>query len=252
MNNNILFSVIVPVYNVAKYLPNCLESLLHQGIEVKEYEIILINDGSTDDSQAICNNYVVTNSNIVLINQENRGVAAARNRGLEQAKGKFVVFVDGDDYLADNGLFQISILLKKYPNINLVRFYSSYSSHVKELQENNEVEYFGKAEQLLRGGGYPAFIWTHAYQKEFLDKNHIRFHNLRFSEDGLFISTVYLNNPTIVSTTANIYRYVLRADSAIGKRSRMHSKICADDCITAYELTNNEFEESIFKNSVLP
>lgn len=91
-------SVIVPVYNVGRYLKRCLDSIQQQ--TYKELEVILIDDGSSDDSGAICDEYVDTDSRFHVIHQANGGAAAARNRGLENCHGQYIMFVDGDDYIA--------------------------------------------------------------------------------------------------------------------------------------------------------
>ena len=96
-NKDILVSVIVPVYNVKEYLEQCLDSIIHQTL--KEIEIILVNDGSTDGSDEICEKYVGLDERIVLIHQKNAGLAAARQAGLNVAKGEYVGFVDSDDWL---------------------------------------------------------------------------------------------------------------------------------------------------------
>ena len=95
MNKTI--SVIVPVYNVASYLPQCLESILNQDYE--DLQVLLIDDGSTDDSGAICDRFAAQDSRIQVIHQENGGAASAKNAGLRAASGKYLSFVDSDDYL---------------------------------------------------------------------------------------------------------------------------------------------------------
>ena len=239
-----LISIIVPVYNVEDYLPTCLDSLLRQGIEKEQYEVILVNDGSTDDSESICKGQVARHANFFLLNQENQGVAAARNHGLDAAHGEYVAFVDSDDFLADNGLKRLVDVLKSHPGVDLVRFYSSYSDHIFEGEDI--IDYEGRADKLLASGGYPAFVWTYIYRKEFLDEHHFRFAKLRFSEDSLFIAAVFLQNPSVCSTRANIYRYVLRGDSAVGKRGKAFSRLCAEDGISAYEQINQEMGKSVF------
>lgn len=160
-----LISIIVPVYNVEDYLPTCLDSLLRQGIEKEQYEVILVNDGSKDSSGTICKDYVAQHTNFFLLNQENLGVAAARNHGLDFAHGEYVVFVDSDDYLADDGLRRLVNVLESHQGIDLVRFYSSYNIHV--FNGKDEIDYEGKADKLLLSGGYPAFVWTFVYRKSF-------------------------------------------------------------------------------------
>lgn len=248
MNNSTppQLSIIVPVYNVEQYVAKSLNSLLRQGLKEQDYEIVIVNDGSTDGSKDICEQYARLHSNIMLINQKNDGVAEARNHGLKVARGKWIVFVDSDDYLVDNGLKRISRVIDQYPDAELIRYYSSYSTNPHD-QVDDAVDFKGRAGELLLSGGYPAFIWTYAYKKSFLDAHEIRFKHLRFSEDGLFIATVYLHNPFVVSTKADIYRYVLRADSAMGKRSRQQAQLTAEDGLSAYELIKEEFTKSVFQ-----
>lgn len=95
-------SVIIPVYNVEKYLESCLESIKSQTFT--DYELILINDGSTDESVAIMRRYAKTDARIRIISQSNRGVSAARNLGLSVAEGEYVLFVDSDDTILPDAL----------------------------------------------------------------------------------------------------------------------------------------------------
>lgn len=95
-----MFSIIVPIYNMQDYLDQCIQSILNQTFE--DFELLLINDGSTDDSLSICQSY------IKLLTQANKGVSAARNLGLEQMTGKYVIFIDPDDYVDQNHLLNLA------------------------------------------------------------------------------------------------------------------------------------------------
>lgn len=97
MSDSPLISVIIPVYNVEKYLHRCLDSVIEQ--TYKNLEVILIDDGSTDHSGEICDDYAAKDVRIHVIHQENQGVSAARNKGLDTAKGEYIAFVDSDDYI---------------------------------------------------------------------------------------------------------------------------------------------------------
>ena len=104
-----LISVIVPVYKAEKYLPQCIESILAQTFT--DFELLLIDDGSPDRSGEICDEYVRKDHRIRVFHQQNRGVSAARNLGLEQAVGEYIAFVDSDDYvLPDYWIMEIRIL----------------------------------------------------------------------------------------------------------------------------------------------
>ena len=93
-----MISVIVPVYNVEKYIRRCIESILIQ--EYRNFELILVDDGSTDSSGDICEEYAKDNNRITVIHQENKGLSGARNTGISNAKGEWVVFIDSDDYIS--------------------------------------------------------------------------------------------------------------------------------------------------------
>ena len=106
-----LISVIVPIYNAEKYLKRCIESIISQ--TYKNMEIILINDGSKDNSKKICNEFLKKDCRIKLINKENEGVSAARNYGINAAIGKYISFVDADDWLEKNLLLEMYNKLKE-------------------------------------------------------------------------------------------------------------------------------------------
>ena len=102
MDKELLLSIIVPVYNVEKYLVRCIDSLVTQDVDACDYEIIMVNDGSTDNSLSVAEDLAAKYNNIVIVSHENRGLAAARNTGLRNASGQYVMFVDSDDYLTPN------------------------------------------------------------------------------------------------------------------------------------------------------
>lgn len=140
-------SIIVPVYNIEKYLNKCIDSLLQQTL--KTIEIILIDDGSTDNSGSICDEYAKRDNRIVVIHQENKGASYARNVGLKMAKGEWVTFVDSDDWVEEN-LYEIAMkeLKENQPDIFIFNYYNNYPKKQLEnkkaplmdfIVKNNEV-----------------------------------------------------------------------------------------------------------------
>ena len=115
-----ILSVIVPVYNTEAYLEKCVSSLLDQDLPKEDYEIILIDDGSTDSSGSLCDVFVSAHDNIRVIHQSNRGLSAARNEGIALARGKYIQFVDSDDYLNPNVLQGIVLALES-KNLDILR-----------------------------------------------------------------------------------------------------------------------------------
>ena len=118
MNNSPKVSIIVPVYNVEKYIPKCIESVLAQTFT--DWELILVNDGSTDNSGKICDEYALKDNRIKVIHKENEGVTATRDKGVKTAQGEFLFFIDGDDYISHDAL-ELFINKQKENDADLVR-----------------------------------------------------------------------------------------------------------------------------------
>lgn len=110
--NRELISVIIPIYNVEKYLKECIDSILNQ--TYKNIEIILVDDGSTDNSPNICDEYTQKDTRVITIHQKNQGVSSARNKGLEASKGNYIFWIDSDDYVKEDCIEKLYNLLKKY------------------------------------------------------------------------------------------------------------------------------------------
>lgn len=127
-----IISVVIPVYNKEKYIENCINSVLSQTIQKNEFEIICVNDGSTDSSYEIINKYMDINSNIVLINKENGGVSSARNCGIRNAQGKYILFLDADDHISNNTLYDIVQYFDSiYEEVDIVTYNIYYDNNGK-------------------------------------------------------------------------------------------------------------------------
>ena len=127
--NKPLISVIVPIYNCARYLPQCIESILAQ--TYTNLEIILVDDGSTDNSRKICNDYAAMDLRIKVIHQANAGVSVARNIGLKWARGEYIGFVDADDYIAkDMYEYLYSLIFKYQTKISICNYYEVRNSQI--------------------------------------------------------------------------------------------------------------------------
>ena len=231
-----ILSIIVPVYNVERYLSKCIDSLLHQGLGTGEYEIILVNDGSKDNSQYVCENYVKANPNVYLYNKENGGVSSARNLGLEHATGEYVVFIDADDYLINNAYSYIfNSLVNK--DVDIIRYWSTIVN--EETPDNNDYKgkilFKGTGHEFIKKYGLETFCVTSIYRRSYLLKNRIQFKKYRIGEDFLFSSSVLLTNPSIVSTSCNIYRYVKHPNTATTIRNKEHARKCVEDQLAINE-----------------
>jgi len=220
-----LFSVIIPVYNMEQLLARCLDSLINQ--TYKDIEIILINDGSTDNSGKICDKYKLKNSRIIVIHQENAGVSAARNSGLDKANGDYISFVDPDDWV-DPDMYSIlaeSIHKKeadiirfnayrKNEIINRLPFKNEYSE--EQLDEKIILPLIGS--ETFGGMFILGVLWLHLFKREVIEKNNIRFNKkLRRCEDRLFTLTVILHARNIVFIDPVLYHYEVNEGSLSNK-----------------------------------
>lgn len=182
--DKIKFSIIVPVYNVREYVTECIESILKQDYD--NYEVLLIDDGSTDDSGEICEKYAVKNEKIKVFHKKNGGLSSARNFGLEKATGDYVVFVDSDDYIAPWSLSEFYKVLNEKFDVIETRLTEVRGSEEKNLDKNLE-EYFKVGfnkkraiEWIIRESEN---IWP--AQKKIVSLEYIRKNNLKFWEEKL-------------------------------------------------------------------
>lgn len=204
-------SIIVPVYNVEEYLPRCLDSLLRQGLEVGEYEVICVNDGSPDNSAAILAEYETKHPDIFkVITQENQGIGKARNAGMRMARGEWIAFVDSDDYLVDGGYGYILAHFCEegvdVVNFNCVPAYTDGQSlYDPDAKPDGEISFNGDGAEAYNRLSLP-YVWSKLYRRSFLEKNGIFFESA-FMEDEPFNFQVFRHSPRLCIVTSNIYRY---------------------------------------------
>lgn len=193
---SVILSIIIPIYNMELYLEECLESLINEVTD--KFEIILVNDGSMDRSLEICNQYINKYNNIQLVNQENRGLSAARNMGLSKASGEYITFIDPDDWVKNN---YIKTIIKEVKSKHDVYVFG-YCNCNKNLKKNilhsipsntYEGEKVKNAVVYLDENGYMLnFAWNKIYKKSLLIDNKIKFLNgTSYIEDILFNSIVF-------------------------------------------------------------
>ena len=199
-----MVSIIIPIYNVEKYLQECIESVLQQSLQ--DIEIICVNDGSTDNSGVILEKFAETDKRILVINQENKGVSAARNTGLRCAKGKYIYFLDSDDYLAPDALELLSSDMDAR-NLDLLLFNAKVFGEkgVEEKRVQGDISYFKrmheypliyKGEDLMRmlweNREYIATVFLQMVRRDFLNKHDIRFYENIIHEDEPYTFKVML------------------------------------------------------------
>ena len=213
-------SIIIPVCNVEKYIGPCLESIYRQGLSDGDFEVIVVNDGSTDNSMKVVEDIRLHHHNIQIIHQDHAGPSVCRNEGMEMAKGEYVLFVDSDDLLMDNGL---TVLLKKaldtsadmvvadFMRLNDDEITSVYDSQVTDSQvvDKTGLDYY--VEDYNPGVG--SFIWRILYKRTFLNENHIRLEPGVYYEDIPFLQECYLKAQRVIGVHLLYYIYRIRQRS---------------------------------------
>jgi glycosyltransferase involved in cell wall biosynthesis len=213
-------SIIIPVCNVEKYIGPCLESIYRQGLSDGDFEVIVVNDGSTDNSMKVVEDIRLHHHNIQIIHQDHAGPSVCRNEGMEMAKGEYVLFVDSDDLLMDNGL---TVLLKKaldtsadmvvadFMRLNDDEITSVYDSQVTDSQvvDKTGLDYY--VEDYDPGVG--SFIWRILYKRTFLNENHIRLEPGVYYEDIPFLQECYLKAQRVIGVHLLYYIYRIRQRS---------------------------------------
>ncbi len=181
----IKISVIIPVYNAEKTLKKCLDSILNQSL--KEIEIILINDGSKDKSDGICQNYVKKDTRILYINKSNEGCSITRNLGIDIAKGKYITFVDSDDYLEKEMYKSMYNIAKKDNSDIVVCGFNILDEKYNHLEKVRPAKYLDKMEYFKIKNKCFNSPWNKIYKKELLKNNNIYFpKNTHMGEDLVF------------------------------------------------------------------
>lgn len=213
-----LISIIVPVYNVKQYLERCVKSILNQ--TYKNIEIILVDDGSTDGSEIMCDEYKKNYSNIKVIHKKNGGLSDARNYGIELAQGEYITFIDSDDFI-DNRM--IEILYKNLKNTNsdvsVCRFYMFYAEEDIKVQDVKEKVLIFDGIDILKTM-YDDYLvtvvaWNKLYKKEIF--NNIRYPKGKVIEDSAVLHYILANINRICYSNLELYYYFQRNESIMHK-----------------------------------
>ena len=222
-----LVSIIVPVYNVEKYVERNVLSILQQ--TYVNFELIMINDGSTDNSLDILKKYERTDSRIKLINQMNSGVSSARNLGLKLAKGDFVVFIDGDDYIDKNHIQTLVTLITQYKAEVAVgvNHFGNFSPNRVNNSATCVISSKKAIIDIYCGKLYMA-VWNKIYRKSFLEKNKIQFSDEIWYAEGMLFNIRCLSlTDKVPITFTSTYHYVNNPKSAMRNSFSLNNELCA-------------------------
>lgn len=221
-----MLSIVVPVFNAEKYLQTCIESIVtHESLDI---EVILIDDGSTDNSLKICQEYASKDGRIRIITKDNSGVSDTRNRGIEEAKGEYIVFVDADDFLVEGALDKINeaIVLNRKPDLLIWGFSSvgtrAMRNDTKMLARHkngfSSAELLGHLLSIDDHERLIGVIWRCAFKRSMLACNSVRFvKELKMSEDFKFLCDSILVSNRIAVLGEELYTYRANEDSVTAK-----------------------------------
>ena len=245
------FSIIVPVYNVEKYIKKCLDSIKNQSF--KDYEVIIVNDGTQDNSMDIVNDY-----NFKVINQKNQGLSAARNKGVEKAKGEYLLFIDSDDYIEKDLLKEINKSLSNNPD--LVRF------QIKEVFENDDKTIKYNEKEFNNLNGKEAFdiittfhfvepAWSYAIKREYYMKEKYKFKESTYHEDFGLIPLIIIKSKIVNCISYLGYDYLQRQNSIMSNKSYEKTKKKVEDMFNHYnylitEIDKTNIDSSTFKSFI--
>ena len=211
------FSIVIPVYNVEQFLSDCLDSVLAQSFS--DWETVCVNDGSTDGSAAILEEYAIRDRRIRIITQANGGLSAARNAGIKVAKGDYILFLDSDDWLEHNALQR---LVEKLDGEDLLcfsgrRFFEETGNYhpADQLTEKaylSGMDYYNENALLSRDFAFVCVV-LRIYKREFLLKNNLLFKEGIFHEDNLFTPIMCYYAEKVRTINDCLYDYRVRANS---------------------------------------
>lgn len=231
-----MISVIMPVYNVAKYLPQCIESVLNQDYE--NLEVILIDDGSMDESGAICDRYAAQDSRVRVIHQKNGGAAAAKNAGLRIATGEYLSFVDSDDYLEPNVYgYMVDVLRSHDADAAQFAFRDVYRNRTEDQIVNSGRSVVDGKDYLARftKDWSCALLWNKLYKRSLYDG--VFFEEGHKIDDEYFTYQGFLKSCKVVCDDRIIYNYRKRTSSVMNSPAAAEQRLldCLDSVVKRRE-----------------
>ncbi|HFI0654920.1 TPA: glycosyltransferase family 2 protein, partial [Streptococcus suis] len=238
-----LVSIIVPIYNVEKFLPRCIESICNQTYE--NIEILLINDGSTDGSEQICMDFMKRDSRIRYFLKENGGLSDARNYGIERACGKYLAFIDSDDFVESDFILRLyDALVQQNASVAIAGFSKVDENGTilkKELLENEELVLTGRevCKKLHSEKGQVFVVaWNKLYKKELF--SNVQYAKGKIHEDEYIAYQLFYDLDRIAVVNDSLYYYVERQESI----TRTQMTDLRFECLIEYQLLRIDFFNS--------
>lgn len=251
-----LLSIIVPVYNAEKFLPRCLDSLLNQGLGEGEMEVVCVDDGSTDGSLQILQNYAKEHACIKVFMQKNMGAGVARNKGLDNVAGEIVTFCDADDYLIPGGLG--SVIRTFWSDEVDVVCHGSETLDAKKLRSWKD-PYEVNGVILAEGTGRNIyerspkyFVWNTLIRRSFLEQLHLRFLPFVMAEDASFLLELMMAEPRTRDVSSNIYRYTVSDHQITRQRNPEMMMRCVDAYLHFLSRLRYYGQSEVLKSQLVP
>lgn len=227
MMDELLLSYIIPVYNTEHYVARCLCSIVNQQLWPDDYEILVVDDGSTDGSRGVITAFAQEHRQVRLLTQANAGVSAARNLALQQARGRYVMFIDSDDRLGDDVVHRL-VQRAVDEDLDVLSFnYSCEDGDGRLLPHTRDDNYSATAVttgyEFLHDHSMTPYVWRFLVRRSYLIQGGWRFDtSLIVCEDGALISRFLLNAKRMAHDATIAYCYVSRSDSAMHNTDREH------------------------------
>lgn len=244
MNKLGKISIIVPIYNGENYIDKCIQSILNQ--TYSNIEVLLINDGSSDNSQKICEEYEKKDNRIKLINKENAGPGSAKNTGINHATGDYIGFIDSDDYIEED-MFEVlyNLMVENEADISMVAFTKVVDGKVMNtINFTGETIIYNKFEamkELLLDGKIKNYSWNKLFKKELFEG--VRFPEKLKYEDVDITYRLFEKISKLVYKNIPKYYYVQRSDSIVNSNSYENLKDYVIVTKNRYESLKNKYEE---------
>lgn len=246
----ISLSVLIPLYNSEEYIERCLDSLLEQNVPMESYEIIVMDDGSTDSSRAKVSEYQRKHNNVHLHTVTNAGAYSTRNKLLKLARGEYLYCVDSDDYLAHDTLGPILAFAQKH-RLDIAGFKSLITDSTEAIDFEAESNFLEPhmisdgCEFLKDNEDMQYEVWWYLIRRDFLEKHNISFNKNEFNADVLFTLNSFLRAKKVGFFPVSVYRYFQSPDSLMRNKDNEHRFVMVENLlamITDFNLFINSLE----------
>lgn len=210
-----LLSIIIPLYNCGEYIEQCILSVYKQNLDERDFEVIVVNDGSTDGGEKRVQKIAGQHNNITLINQKNQGPSATRNIGIRVAKGKYLQFLDADDYLMDDNIGRL-LKIALDDDLDIITF---GSKQVKGSEQESSISQVPEVVSQLKSGKEVEYnellpsCWFYLMKRELIERLGLEFSNVPYGEDTPFTIQAFYNAARVKTTNFSAHRYRMRNSS---------------------------------------